>query len=210
MLNEKQLRNVLFFAVLLFISFCTMALLVKDQRLYGFDHTIIHFIQGFESQRLTVVMKFFTKIGSFPSIMAVFLLVLLILGVYKSKVKMLIFGAVVLATPLINEMLKLLFQRVRPNLHRLIEIGGYSFPSGHSMNAVSLYGVLVYLLWNHVPGKVGRTVLIIISALFIFMIGISRIYLGVHYPSDVIAGYLASSFWLCAAIWFFHKYVRRT
>lgn len=208
MLNEKQLRNILLCAILLLFSFCSIAILVKAQKLSVFDLAAIHFIQGFESKQLTSVMKFFTQLGSFSSVMMIFLLVLVILGLYKSKVKMLIFGVVVLGTPLINEMLKLAFQRSRPHLHRLIEIGGYSFPSGHSMNAASVYGVLVYLLWKHVPGKVGRTVLLSISCLFILMIGVSRIYLGVHYPSDVIAGYLASSFWVLAVIWLFHKYLR--
>lgn len=209
MINEKRLRKMCFFAVLSFIGFCSMAILVKARILYRFDHTVIHFIQGLESEPLTIVMKFFTRIGSFPSIMVIFLLVLIILVFYKSKVKLLIFGAVVLGTPILNTILKLSFHRVRPNLHRLIEIGGYSFPSGHSMNAVSVYCVIAYLLWNQIPGRIGRIVLIITTSLFILMIGISRIYLGVHYPSDVLAGYLASSSWILAVIWFYHKYVSR-
>ncbi len=210
MLNEKQLKNILLTAILLFLGFCSIAILVKAQKLTEFDQTIIHFIQGLECKQLTSVMKFFTQIGSFSSIMMIFLLVSVILVLYKSKLNMFIFGIVVLGTPLLNEMLKQAFQRSRPYLHRLIEIGGYSFPSGHSMNAASLFGVLAYFLWKHVPSKAGRTAVLSISGLLILMIGGSRIYLGVHYPSDVIAGYLVSISWLLAVIWVFHKYLRKT
>jgi undecaprenyl-diphosphatase len=101
--------------------------------------------------------------------------------------------------------LKLVFHRARPDLHRLIEIGGYSFPSGHATNAFALYGILTFLLWRHISPQSGRILLIFISALMILMIGISRIYLGVHYPSDVIAGYFISGFWLMMAIWFYRS-----
>ncbi|MFZ0446701.1 MAG: phosphatase PAP2 family protein [Bacillus sp. (in: firmicutes)] len=101
-------------------------------------------------------------------------------------------------------MLKQFFHRARPDLHRLIEIGGYSFPSGHAINVFTVYGIITFLLWRHIPSYLGRTILI--SSGFIFMIGTSRIYLGVHYPSDIIGGYFASGFWLSLAIWFFQKY----
>ena len=74
------------------------------------------------------------------------------------------------------------------------------------MNAFAVYGIITFLLWRHIPSRLGRTILILISSGFIFMIGTSRIYLGVHYPSDIIGGYFASGFWLSSAIWFFQKY----
>jgi undecaprenyl-diphosphatase len=98
-------------------------------------------------------------------------------------------------------LLKQLFQRARPDLHRLIEIGGYSFPSGHATNAITVYGILSFLLWNHIATRRGRILLLFSSTFIIFSIGFSRIYLGVHYPSDVIAGYFVGGFWLIVAIW---------
>ena len=126
--------------------------------------------------------------------------------VLKHRIELLLFGTVILGTPIINQILKQFFHRARPDLHRLIEIGGYSFPSGHAMNAFAVYGILAFLLWRHIPTRLGRTVLIIISTIFILMIGTSRIYLGVHYPSDIIGGYFASGFWLAISIWFFQRY----
>ena len=74
------------------------------------------------------------------------------------------------------------------------------------MNAFAVYGIITFLLWRHIPPRLGRTILILISSGFIIMIGTSRILLGVHYPSDIIGGYFASGFWLSSAIWFFQRY----
>ncbi|WML47194.1 phosphatase PAP2 family protein [Neobacillus sp. PS3-34] len=74
------------------------------------------------------------------------------------------------------------------------------------MNAFTVYGMITFLLWRHIPWRIGRSILILISIFFILAIGISRIYLGVHYPSDIIGGYFASGFWLAIAIWFFQHY----
>lgn len=74
------------------------------------------------------------------------------------------------------------------------------------MSAFAVYGVLSFLLWRHISTRWGRTLLIVISTTMILAIGISRIYLGVHYPSDVIGGYFASGCWLAIAIWFYQRY----
>src|SRR5690606_15912927 len=102
---------------------------------------------------------------------------------------------------LLNIILKFIFQRSRPDINRMISEEGYSFPSGHSMAAFSLYGILTFLLWRHIQTRAGRTILLIINSLMILFIGISRIYLGVHYPSDVIGAYTASGVWLFTVIW---------
>ena len=189
------------------IGFSCIAILMNRQKLSQFDQELISSIQGFESPALTLVMKFFTLIGSFPSVFVIALSASLFLYyVLKHRMELILFGSVVIGTPIINQILKQFFHRARPDLHRLIEIGGYSFPSGHAMNAFAVYGIITFLLWRHIPSRLGRTILILISSGFIFMIGTSRIYLGVHYPSDIIGGYFASGFWLSLAIWFFQRY----
>ena len=189
------------------IGFSSIAILVNGQKLIQFDQGLIASIQGFESPTLTLVMKFFTFIGSFSSVFVISLLAALFLYyVLKHRMELILFGSVIIGTPIINQILKHFFHRARPDLHRLIEVGGYSFPSGHAMNAFAVYGIIAFLLWRHIPSRLGRAILILISSGFIFMIGTSRIYLGVHYPSDIIGGYFASAFWLSVAIWFFQKY----
>src|SRR5699024_680539 len=133
------------------------------------------------------IMKVFTFIGSYKGILVILLMMIFILFfVLKSRTDALLVAVVIAGTQVINQVLKLYFQRARPNFHRLIEIGGYSFPSGHAMSALAVYGILTYVFWRHTSDRTGRIMLIIISMIFILMIGISRIYLGVHYPSDII------------------------
>lgn len=192
------------------IGFSLMAFTISAHEFLNFDGNVISFIQGWESPILTTLMKFFTFIGSASSVIILSIFVLLFLyRVLKHRLELVLFSAVILGSPLLNLILKLFFHRTRPDLHRLIEIGGYSFPSGHAMNAFTLYGILTFLLWRHIRTKWGRNLLILLSTMMILSIGISRIYLGVHYPSDIIGGYFASGCWLAISIWFFQKHQER-
>jgi undecaprenyl-diphosphatase len=153
------------------------------------------------------MMKFFTTIGS-GWIISIFAIVI-ILFLYKvlhHRFELILFAWVVLGSELLNLFLKMIFHRSRPILHRIIDANGFSFPSGHSMAAFAMYGILSFLLWRHIPSRLGRIILLIGSAFVIWMIGISRIYLGVHYPSDVLGGFLASGCWLAASIWFYQGF----
>ncbi|MCM3566926.1 phosphatase PAP2 family protein [Neobacillus mesonae] len=206
-----KLRLYLMFAfaisVICVIGFAVVSMLISDHQIAGFDKTIIASVQGLESPGLTKVMKFFTFIGStkFVIILSIIIILFLYLAL-KHRLEVILFTIVVIGTGIINQLLKQFFHRIRPDFHRLIEIGGYSFPSGHAMSAFSVYVMLTFLLWRHIPAKIWRTVLILFSIVMILMIGISRIYLGVHYPSDIIGGYLASGVWVSFAIFFFQYY----
>ncbi|WP_318509253.1 phosphatase PAP2 family protein [Bacillus sp. T3] len=194
-------------SVVSLIGFSMMALTISSHHIALFDKAVISFVQGFENPTLTSIMKIFTYIGNTKSVIVVSLLVLFFLFLtLKNHSEFVLFTIFIIATPILNGILKNFFHRARPDLHRLIEIGGYSFPSGHAMNAMAAYGMIAFLLWRHLRSALGRTVLILICSVFILMIGISRIYLGVHYPSDIIAGYFASGFWLSTVIWFFQRY----
>jgi undecaprenyl-diphosphatase len=207
---KKQLGVAFILSLFSFMAFGYLAFLIRAEKLLLFDSAIISYIQGLESPGLTVVMEVFTTIGSVPVVLPLSLLVLLILyKLLRHRKELILFAAVMVGSPILNQLLKVFFQRARPDLNRLIEIGGYSFPSGHAMNAFTLYGILTFLLWRHIPVRWGRTILLLFSTVFILAIGISRIYLGVHFPSDIIGGYLAASFWLAVSIWVFQRYKER-
>ncbi|NHC43079.1 phosphatase PAP2 family protein [Bacillus sp. MM2020_1] len=189
------------------VGFALTSLFISDHKIIDFDRDIIAAIQGLESPLLTNVMKFFTFVGSTPVVIV--LIILLIIFLYKvlhHRLELILLISAIIGSAVLNQILKQVFHRIRPNFHRLIDISGFSFPSGHAMNAFTVYVIISFLLWRHIPSKWGRSLLICISTVMILAIGISRIYLGVHYPSDIIGGYLASGFWLAVAIWFFQYY----
>jgi undecaprenyl-diphosphatase len=160
-----------------------------------------------ESASLTSLAKTLSLVGS--SILAISISVLTMILLYfllKHRMELALFLWVGLGSQLLNSLMKQWFHRERPNIHRIIEEVGYSFPSGHSMAAFSLYGVIAFLLWRHLPRQWERILLVILAVLMTVGIGWSRIYLGVHYPSDVIGGYAASGAWLMLSIGWFESY----
>ncbi|GGH75734.1 undecaprenyl-diphosphatase [Pullulanibacillus pueri] len=93
---------------------------------------------------------------------------------------------------IVNGLLKNYYKVPRPTLTHLVHAGSYSFPSGHSMNSLAFFGFLTFLLSVNLKRKGRRTgVIWTSSCLLIFLIGLSRVYLGVHFPMDIIGGYLA-------------------
>ncbi len=105
---------------------------------------------------------------------------------------------------LVATFLKLLFQRPRPPMNFIEEIG-FSFPSAHAFISLSFFGFLWYLFYQNHKNKKGYLALVL-TILFILLIGMSRIYLGVHYFSDIIGGYLAGTIYLVGFISFLKKY----
>lgn len=205
---KVQLIRALFISLFSAIGFGVLALSISEDRISWVDYVIISFVQGLEAPALTSIMKFFTFIGGGAPVVIVSLMAgLFLFKILHHRRELILFIWVVIGSSLLNDALKLIFHRARPTLHRIIDANGFSFPSGHSMAAFSLYGVMAFLLWRHLSSSKGRAILIVLSVVMILMIGISRIYLGVHYPSDVLGGFLASGCWLSVSIWLYQRYM---
>lgn len=116
--------------------------------------------------------------------------------------------AISATTALINQTMKLLFDRPRPET-AFLEQSGNSFPSGHAMIGGAFWGLIMYLLWTNVRQGWLRWILSLLLAFWIILIGFSRVYLNVHYASDVLAGWGAGLFWLIAAIFLLNRLQRR-
>lgn len=97
--------------------------------------------------------------------------------------------------------LKELLERQRPLVPLLAKAHGYSFPSGHSFSSFLFFGILGYIVHRTVKNKLLRIIIIIFLSLFVLLIGYSRIYLKVHYATDVIAGFMLAAIWLMLARW---------
>lgn len=166
-----------------------------------FDRIGTGVVRVFSSDRMTLVMKAVSQLGSPWMLVIVGMLVMLYTGIRRKHlwdavlVPIALIGGIIL-----NEALKYGFHRQRPGLHRLVEVSGFSFPSGHSMMSFIFYGLMVYLVWVNFPGKALRLAVSALLICVILAVGISRIYLGVHYPSDVLTGFSAGGFWLAACI----------
>ena len=133
--------------------------------------------------------KTITKFGN--TINVIVLVVLLVIFLERKNMwKLLITVGI---TVLTNQLLKHIIRRVRPDHLRLIKEGGFSFPSGHSMISIALYGTLIYIAYKYIKNKVIKTIIIVLLTILILGIGISRVYLGVHYPSDVLGGYFLAT-----------------
>ncbi|QFT89191.1 Putative undecaprenyl-diphosphatase YbjG [Bacillus sp. THAF10] len=106
-----------------------------------------------------------------------------------------------------NTALKTLFERERPTLDHIVEASFYSFPSGHSMNSMAFYGMLALLSYHYMKKKSSKLLTVGCFVLLIFLIGLSRIYLGVHFPLDVFAGFGAGATWLFGLYGIYSIYV---
>ena len=104
-------------------------------------------------------------------------------------------ASVLVLSSIVNLMLKRWINRQRPLGEHMVDVYTLSFPSGHAMSAMAFYSFLVYLIWRYVHRLWLKLGLTLLCALLIIGIGVSRIYLGVHYPSDIVAGYLGGLFW---------------
>jgi undecaprenyl-diphosphatase len=112
---------------------------------------------------------------------------------------------------MLNQVLKAVYTRSRPDYEQVLaEAAGWSFPSGHAMIAVTFYGAIVYLLFVLAGSALARAGGLIVACVLIFLIGFSRIYIGVHYLTDVIAGYIAGLLWLTVSIGAIETFRKRT
>ena len=152
-----------------------------------FDLKIISYIQSLENEYLTVFYKMITIIAdTYQSAIITILLVTFLY--FKKHYREVLFLAITMTTcGLAMPLLKNIFRRERPNFYRLIEISGYSFPSGHTTSATTMYLTLAIILLS-IMKKLNKYFVFSIAVLGIVIIGSSRIYLGVHYPTDVMAG----------------------
>jgi undecaprenyl-diphosphatase len=186
-------------AAVLLNAFAWIASEVLEQDTLSIDLAVLTFLRGFSSPRLTLVAEAISALGSEAILLfgAVLLGVLLWQRRWGAALSLVI---VTVGAQLLNNVLKDAFQRERPTpVAGFIDAQQFSFPSGHAMVAAAFYLFVAYLLWRLVRGP-WRGVLVVSLLILVLLIGLSRLYLQVHYLSDVIAGFLAGALWTDAVI----------
>lgn len=185
-------------ACIILVSTFLLADLTKntlfDNDVLRFDTEISQYIYSFRTSELTQFMIFISWLGA-DFILAVSTVILIFFTWKKHKSESLIFFVMLLFGALLNLLLKEVFRRPRPTFDSLLNLSSYSFPSGHAMNSFVFYATVSYFFYHFTKNIMLSLLVVTISVILVLLIGISRIYLGVHYPSDVIAGYLAGLFW---------------
>ena len=143
------------------VLFGYIATSIGNETIGRFDTSIIGFVQGMEMPWLTTIMKVFTWIGSSYIVAPVTLIAFCLLFFkfhYRQQAFLLVF--VIAGTVLLNHFLKIYFKRERPEIHRIMDANGFSFPSGHTMMAFSLYVIIAYISWRNVKTAFGRVLLL--------------------------------------------------
>lgn len=169
-------------------GFLALLFLVLQNMEIPFDPFLQSVILEFRAPMMTRAMTLLTYTANWQFITGV-CLILLILP-WTRRFPGLILSASPLFSTLLYKLIKEILQRPRPEeaLH-LIQQGGFSFPSGHAMTGLVFYGLVLYFFLSSIKNSSTRRVLLSVGVVYIFFIGFSRIYLGVHYPSDVLAGW---------------------
>lgn len=181
---KKNYRRYLFLIPL--VLFIADYLLIVNGWMKIIDQFVFESLRFFASDQLTEIFKIITNLGSFWGILIVIFLVFLV----NRKVSYICLGASIIQTSL-NRVIKAIVRRPRPNVDVFIRESNFSFPSGHAMAITCLYGLLIYYLYKNEIRY--RKLLIVICVLIIVLVSLSRVYLGVHYFSDIIGGILLSS-----------------
>ena len=204
-MKEKIIKNIK--VILITISLLIFLLILIDIFKYEVtkydDWAYNVFVLDLRNDNLTIIMKIITSLASVLVLGSIILLVFLLSKNKKNSFYMLINLFIVF---ILNNILKVIVQRPRPSGYNIIEENFYSFPSGHSMVSVAFYGFLIYLVYNNINNKILKYLLIFILFMTIILICISRIYLGVHYLSDVVAGFAFSIAYLMIFITIIEKY----
>lgn len=164
-----------------------------------FDQKILHALYTIRSPLLTTVMLFISTLGS-ELMIGLGLVVISILCVKKRITEAVLFFCTVSMAVVIDTVLKNIYHRARPDFHPLLTLTDFSFPSGHAMASFVFYVSISYLVFHLTHEKRVTFCVSLLSVLIILLIGVSRVYLGVHYPTDVIAGYVAGLCWVVSTL----------
>jgi len=204
--NPPRQRSVSRNRDLYFLSFAffiplLMIWLVFISRSTSIDLQITAYLSGFVTESRTAWMKTISFLGNHKFLIPANISLILVLFLLKKQTAAWRSAVVALSSLGLMSLLKNLFRRQRPLDSMVDGITNFSFPSGHALMGVAFYGLLIWLTWKFVSHTGLRYTLTIGLVLLLLIIGFSRVYLRVHYTSDVIAGYGIGVCWLYAMIW---------
>lgn len=178
---------------------------LHTETLASYDKQITDYVISKRNAGLTEYFRFVTNVGDVYGYLIVLGVAVIISAIVFKRWKYVGQIALILALATVSNMiLKRAIDRARPGIEHLVSVETLSYPSGHAMSAMAFYGFLIYLLYTFRMNKLLKAVGILLLAILILSIGISRIYLGVHFPSDIVGGFIAGLIWVFLCIFLFN------
>ncbi len=200
----------LLLALIAFIYAVRVVFILKGTE---FDENIFNAVASYITPGRTGIMNVITLLGKHTLLIPLNFLLIGFFIYKKQKWFAIRITSLSLSSVVLSFTLKAFFQRDRPLLPVIGDVSGYSFPSGHALIGIVFYGLLIYIIWHEVKLKWLQIFLSVFFILLIVLISFSRIYLRVHYPSDVIAGLALGFIWLVLSLRIIHriekKYIAR-
>lgn len=191
---KKNIKWIIFAILLVLFGIITYA--VVTGKIEGFDRNIYNIVTKYTNPTLDTIYKIITFFGS---VIGIVVFVLAVLIFMKDKKKALWIAGGAAGATVVNNLIKFAVRRGRPAepLFRILVIEkSYSFPSGHTMGSVGFYGMLIFFIWRSNLEKSKKIIFTTLLTLLILAVMVSRIYLGAHFASDVVAGAIVASAFL--------------
>ena len=204
--SQRRRRTAIFQGYLLaaIILFAILAVLAHTVAYFTFDVTITREVQEFRAGWFDVLMRALSWIGFAPQVYVISFLILLFLYASGLKWETVVAFASVVGISILGLGIKILVDRPRPSadlVHVISQLSDFSFPSGHVLYFTAFFGFLLFLAYTLLKHSWWRTLLLVILGGMVALIGLSRIYEGQHWASDVLAAYLLGSVWLAMSVY---------
>ncbi|PDY25659.1 PAP2 family protein [Bacillus cereus] len=187
--------------ILLLALFGIIAWRVQASGVTAVDTYVREMVKGLQTEISITFFTYFTKLGSAIGVITTLIISLLVFWKKRYYAAMIVYPMAILTTHLVNKGIKEIVKRDRPSLNEALDALGYSFPSGHAMLSIMTFGFLTYIIAANLKSVTGKYVITILMGILILSIGLSRVILNVHYPTDILAGYCAGGILLIIAIY---------
>jgi membrane-associated phospholipid phosphatase len=169
--------------------------------LVALDTTVRDWLVERRSPPLTAVLTAFTTLGSSIVLVSLACSVTVLLAAIGRRAEAALVAGAAAGALILWPLLKNLIERARPADAHLVQVSSWAYPSGHSLMSIVVFGVLAVLAHRRVRSRARRVSIVVATAVLVVAVGVSRVYLGVHWPTDVLAGWLVGAVWLAICLW---------
>jgi undecaprenyl-diphosphatase len=199
----------IFISIVLFLVTLIVFVYIADEMVVEkenqLDTRVVAVVNQHQSPAATHFFETITFFGSTNFLLPAYSILIIILLLEKRKRTAFNIGVIGVSSSAVLYLLKEIFKRHRPTDPLMAHVTGFSFPSGHSFSSFTFYALIIYLFWQLKISPLAKGIIAFFFFLFALLISYSRVYLRVHYPSDVVAGFCLSVIWLLLAFYFLRK-----